>query len=236
MCGTPELRDMLGVRMSMLRRIVGRGMKVWKPLSLPKTRGDVTLDMGEFDVFLQVLWQFQWTKTPIELTPRMRNIFYYYTQGISDIIIKLFHDIQLRAIRNGGEEIVDEDLVHEVANGELGALTEITAAMRDMDYDRTGQSADLAAYLRLDPHKMTAERQDAQAGLVYFDDMDAADDEETDSRDDEQLAEEAVQEPVEVKTGAAGKRRRKATKASKGASSPPPEFSPVADLDSALDE
>ena len=80
----------------MLRRIVGRGMRVWKPLSLPKTKDD----LGEFDVFLQLLWDLQWTKTPFELTRSMRNIFYYYTQGISDIIIKLFHDVQLRAIRN----------------------------------------------------------------------------------------------------------------------------------------
>lgn len=164
MVGTPELNDILGQRMSMLRRTVGRGMRVWKPLSLPTTNrsGDV-IDMGEFDVFLQVLWDYQWTKTPFEMTQRMRNIFYYYTQGVPDIIIKLFHDTQLRAIRNGGDEVVSEELIHDVANNELAPMTELTRAMRDMDYERTGRSADLAAYLRLDPHELTFDRKRAQS-------------------------------------------------------------------------
>jgi hypothetical protein len=144
MSGTPELRDELGSRMSMVRRMVGRGMRVWGPLAL-STKDD----LGEFDIVLQVLWNFQWTKTPFELSPHIRNLFWYHSQGITDVIVKLFHESQLRAIRNGGDEIVDVQLIHDVATKELGALTELTAAMRDKKKWRVNQVPDLAALMRV---------------------------------------------------------------------------------------
>lgn len=235
MSGTPELRDILAARMSMLRRIVGRGMRVWKPLTLPKkNKAGEVVNMGEFDVVLQLLWDYQWTKTPFELTPRLRNIFYYYTQGISDIVVKLFHDIQLRAIRDGGEEIVDEDLVHDVANEELAALTELTGDMRNMNYDRTGRSADLAAYLRIDPHEMNFDRQEAQSGLVVAPEEDPEDGFDD---DDFEAPADAAQEPVEVPTGPKARRPRQ-RRAKTGDESAPsaPAIEPVDDLGNALDD
>ena len=213
MTGTPELFDLLGVRMSMLRRTAGRGMRIWKPLSLPQidSQGQVT-DMGEFDTFLIMLWDYQWTKTAFELTPRIRNIFFYYTQGVTDIIIKLFHDVQLRAIRNGGDEVVDESLIHDVAKNELGAIGELTTALRTMNYDRTGQAADLEAYLRIDPHELNASRLEAQAGLVEvsqeYEELAAADEEDSLEVNSEDEA-AAVEEPREVPTGKKAKQRAK---------------------------
>ena len=157
--GTPELPELLGVRMSMLRRLVGRGMRVWKSLTLTKNAGPAgSVEMGEFDTLLTVLWDFQWTKTEFKYSLRMRNLFYYYSQGVIDVLIKLFQDVQLRAIRNGGDEIVDEALVHEVATEELKALTNLTAGMRKEDAEVTRRAVDLAAYLRIDPHVLTPER------------------------------------------------------------------------------
>lgn len=231
MCGTPELRDILGSRMSMLRRMCGRGMRTWKPLSLPTAGPNGEELLGEFDVVLQLLWDYQWTKTPFELTRGVRNTFYYYTQGISDIIVKLFHDVQLRAIRRGGDEAVTEELIHAVAQEELGPLTDITRAMREMDYDRTGQVTDLAAFLRIDPHEMTLERQVAQEGLVE----NAADEPESEEGDMPDTPHDATDEPVEVLTGPAQRKPRKARRKSPpGCQLPLPCIDPVANLDDAL--
>lgn len=229
--GTPELRDIMAVRMSMARRGVGHGLRLWKPLSLPRAnaQGEVT-DMGEFDVFLHVLWGYQWTKTPFELTQRMRNLFYYYTQGISDVVIKLFHCVQLRAIRDGGDEIVDEALVHDVANDELKAMTELTAAMRDLDYDRMGKAADLAAYMRLRPDAETFNRvvkpMSAEEGA---EEPEGDDEVET----DEAPPEEAFEQPKEVKTGAKARRPRrpKASATASESAQPLPDMKAVDDLD-----
>lgn len=232
MVGTPELKDTLGQRMSMLRRTVGRGMKVWKPLSLPTTdsNGDI-VELGEFDVFMQMLWDYQWTRTPFEMTQRMRNIFYFYTQGIPDIIVKLFHDTQLRAIRNGGDELVTEALIHDVALNELAAMTELTRAMRDMDYDRTGRSADLAAYLKLDPHELSFERRRAQNLEVALPEEDPNVESHLNSVVAQQSnSNEAAQAPTTRKRKAS-KRKRSDGAASNSINVVPP----VANLNKALD-
>ncbi|WP_431102917.1 ATP-binding protein [Roseateles noduli] len=235
MCGTPELRDILGPRASMTRRTVGRGMRTWKPLSLPTPTSDGGELLGEFDVVLQLLWDYQWTKTPFELTRGVRNTFYYYSQGITDVIVKLFHDIQLRAIRRGGDEVVTEELIHAVAQEELGPLTELTRAMREMDYDRTGQAADLAAYLRIDPHEMNFERRIAQEGLVDSPENAAAEEPAPDDDDMPNIPLEATQEPVEVPTGPAPKKPRKARRKSAPDSQLSlPDIDPVDNLDDAL--
>lgn len=232
MVGTPELNDTLGDRMSMLRRCVGRGLRVWKPLSLPTTnrKGEVT-DIGEFDVLLQMLWDFQWTKTPFELTTRVRNIFYYYTQGIPDIIIKLFHDLQLRAIRDGGEELVTEELIHDVANNEMRPMTEVTRAMRQMNYEKTGRLADLAAYLKIDPHELTFERKGVQDELLDSTVAPLTNNEQELSIPD-RTKEESAQTPAVARS-----KKGKTAKASGKVSSRAPKDSvqPVSDLDSALD-
>jgi hypothetical protein len=235
MTGTPEMHDLTASRMSMVRRICGRGMQLWKPMSLPKVNaaGDV-VDMGEFDVFLTMLWEYQWTKTRFEMTQRMRNLFYFYTQGISDVIIKLFHDVQLRAVRAGGDEIVDEALIIDVANNELKALTALTGAMRDMDYDRAGQASDLAAYLRIDPHQLSFNRkvEASDASDDCDDDYEAA---EAETSDDEAPPDEAFEQPKEAPTGPHVKKRGTSKKAPR-AKQPAPEIDAVPDLDGELDK
>lgn len=231
MVGTPELQDTLGERMSMLRRTVGRGLKVWKPLSLPTTTqdGEVVL-LGEFDVLLQMLWDFQWTRTPFELTPRIRNIFYFFTQGIPDVMVKLFHDVQLRAIRNGGDELVTEELIHDVANNELRAMTEVTRAMRKMDYERSGRMSDLAAYLKIDPHEITFDRASLQNVGPEAPEQEPENLEEETAPNAESV-EETAQAPVEQETHKPKRKSKKSVSDGKKIES----IQPIGDLDSALD-
>jgi hypothetical protein len=196
LCGTPELNDIYGERMSLVRRKVGRGMKPWGPLTLPKMRDGKVVYVGEFDIFLKILWRCQVTKTPFALTPEIRNTFYFYTQGISDIVIKLFHDVQLRAVRDGGDEIVDLALVHDVANTELKAMSKLTKAMRKKDTFLAAQASDLAAYLDMDPWELTFGQ--ARPDTDEFpEEPPQADDEEDYSKE----AEEAAKAPKEVVTG-----------------------------------
>ncbi len=145
--GTPELQDAMSGRLSSIRRTTGGGFKTWGPLKFHDKDG-----MGEFGVVLNLLWQFQWTKTSFELTPRMLRLFYYYTQGISDFVVKLFQEVQTRAIRDGGDELVTEELVHEVATNELQRLSEVTRAMRESDTGRLSAFADVAAYYQVQSH------------------------------------------------------------------------------------
>lgn len=237
MTGTNELDDILGKRASMLRRSVGRGFRNWGPLSLPKKdkQGNV-VDIGEYDVFLQMIWDYQWTKTPFELTQRMRNIFHYYTLGISDFIIKLFHDVQLRAIQNGDDEIVDEALVHDVANNELKALTALTGALRRGDDAKLAGVSDLAAYRNIHPESFDFDREELY-GELFADDADPAAEPATDEDVDlvdEVTEHEATEEPHHIAPGKKPRTARKAAHRSAGPAVPPPDIQPVGDLGSAL--
>lgn len=240
MTGTNEMSDQLGKRASMLRRTVGRGLRNWGPLTLPKTNkaGDV-VDMGEFDVFLHMIWDYQWTKTPFELTQRMRNIFHFYTVGITDIIVKLFHDVQLRAIHNGGDEVVDEALVHDVATKELKELTDLTDALRRGDDHKLAGVSDLAAYRKIDPEAFDFDREELYGSLFTGEEDPAAEPQPDDEDDDLIDADDhpaAIEEPKEIPKASKSKGRRSKPKPAemKGPPAAPPDMRPVDDLDAAF--
>jgi hypothetical protein len=46
--------------------------------------------ISEWYAFTNKLWQYQWVQQPAELTDELRNTWYYYTQGIPDLVVKLF--------------------------------------------------------------------------------------------------------------------------------------------------
>jgi hypothetical protein len=126
LAGTAEMRQVMGSRMSKVRRMVGSGLRPWGPLNIVATGNQ---KHSEYDVFLSTLWQYQLLQAPAPLTPEMRNIFHYYSFGVPDFVVKLFHDVQWRALMNG-RETFDQALVHEVAATEMAAVTRLTAAMR----------------------------------------------------------------------------------------------------------
>lgn len=136
LAGTAEMKHVMGSRMSKVRRMVGSGLRPWGPLSVVPAGNQ---KYSEYDVFLSTLWQYQLLQTPAQLNPALRNLFHYYSFGIPDFIVKLFHDVQWRALANG-QETFGAELVHEVAANEMGAVTRLTAAMRKRDTDSTAKA------------------------------------------------------------------------------------------------
>ena len=47
------------------------------------------------------LWDYQWTKKEVPLTPEISDIMYEESQGIIDIAVKLYAMAQIRAIYSG---------------------------------------------------------------------------------------------------------------------------------------
>ncbi|MES1264679.1 MAG: hypothetical protein ABUU24_03390, partial [Variovorax sp.] len=161
MSGTAELRDVMGKRLSKVRRMVGEGMRPWGPLSVVPSR---TSPHSDYDIFMNVLWEFNWLQNPPEYA-KFRSIFHYYTFGIPDFIIKLFKAVQWRALEDGLETF-DEALVHQVANEELGAITRITQKMHKARTDLSARAelsmiADVAAEFGLSPLAENFEKKEA---------------------------------------------------------------------------
>lgn len=117
--GTNKATRVLSMDFRQSRRATGHGIAPWERLE-PGTAAEPS----EWDDFLSVLWQFQWTKKPVALNPLFSKYMYDCTQGVIDLAIKLFSSTQARAILDDTEmltpelllDVFDEDfkLVHPV--------------------------------------------------------------------------------------------------------------------------
>lgn len=94
MSGTLEMLNLFGARFTRGRRISGRGSGVWLPL-VP------TYDLehpGEFELLMMALWKYQFTQKTARLGVNWLKLFYRFTQGVPDMMVKLFEAAQVRAI------------------------------------------------------------------------------------------------------------------------------------------
>lgn len=116
MAGTLEMKSVVGSRYTRARRMSGRGSAVWHPL-------EPTFDLerpGEYELFLMALWPYQWIRNPVKLDDNWLNAFWDLTQGIPDIIVKLFESAQEAAIASG-KETLTPSLVAEIFAKEFAA-------------------------------------------------------------------------------------------------------------------
>ena len=85
LAATPLLKDTLRIA----RRASGLGSVVWERLE--RNEG--------WDFFIEDLWRFHWTRQPTELTSEIKDCLYAETQGILDLVVKLFILAQFFAIQ-----------------------------------------------------------------------------------------------------------------------------------------
>lgn len=110
------------------RRSTGLATDIWE--RLPKGT--------EWDAFVTFLWKFQWTREPTEITSEIREVLYDESQGIVDILIKLFMLTQLRLItiaevRANAKEIITPQLLRHVARDHFHIVRPMIEALRKND-------------------------------------------------------------------------------------------------------
>lgn len=93
--GTPACYDIFSKELRIARRITGNGEVIWNNMSNDQ----------EFKLLLKAIWRYQWTRKPVELSEEMIDLFYDCTQGILDLVLKLFVNSMKRAIDTGIEQI-----------------------------------------------------------------------------------------------------------------------------------
>ena len=84
---------------------------------------------NEFEIFLKWICKYQWIRKKVKLTKEMIDIFYDKTQGVSDLVVKLFVNIQKRAIESGREEITIE-LIDKVWDREFKLVNPMVEAIK----------------------------------------------------------------------------------------------------------
>ena len=77
---------------------------------------------SEYQAFMKTLWVYQWTRTPFALTPDAEQLFHRFTGARPALIVRLFHSLQLHAIRGGGDEVINELTIEEVARNEFRSI------------------------------------------------------------------------------------------------------------------
>ncbi|WP_170138833.1 ATP-binding protein [Oceanobacillus chungangensis] len=117
--GTPGAYDLFGKELRMTRRLTGNAEIIYNNMKY----GD------EFTFLLESIWKYQWTRKFVPFNEEFEKLFYEETQGISDLMIKLFVYSQQQAIENGKEELSVE-LIKRVAKQKFRLLQPMLNAIR----------------------------------------------------------------------------------------------------------
>lgn len=131
--GTPKARPMFEMELQAGRRSAGFGSLFWEPMKPGPHVIDVKTGKPkrtEWRAFTDKLWQYQWLSKRDEiLSEEIRDCWFDLSQGVLDIVVKLFVLAQMRAISTGLERITVK-LLRTVYEQELKPVHPMLDALR----------------------------------------------------------------------------------------------------------
>lgn len=136
--GTSAAVPILQGNFSQARRASGLGSLNWERLVPDRT----------WDHFVTRLWRYQWTCDESELTPELCTALYEESQGIVDIVVKLYTLAQIRLVSlteagRKSPEILTEKLFRQVAREEFTIVRPMLDALRTNDRAKLARYDDL---------------------------------------------------------------------------------------------
>ncbi len=151
--GTNEAYPILQGNFRNARRGTGEGGVLWD-----RMKQEDEDEWDEWKFFVEGMWKYQWTKGYTVLTDEIYEAFYYETQGIIDLVVKLFKMVQWRAIAEGEEEMITVDLIHEVAKEGLYLVKPMLDAIRSGDTEWMNRYKDIAPLSTVEYHNKYASK------------------------------------------------------------------------------
>lgn len=137
--GTNEAYPILQGNFRNARRGTGEGGVLWN-----RMKQDDEDEWDEWKFFVEGMWKYQWTTEYTILTDEIYEALYYETQGIIDLVVKLYKMVQWRAIAEGEEEIITTDLIKQVAKEGLYLVKPMLDAIRSGDTEWMTDYKDIA--------------------------------------------------------------------------------------------
>jgi len=132
--GTPKARRVLSGQFHQIRRGLGQGDMVWDrmPEGQWVAEDDQRTVPGVWQLFVEALWMYQYTRTPTALTAELAATLYEQSQGIVDIAAKLYMLAQARAITTtlDGQEVLTSNVIRSVAIDSLRQAQPVLTALR----------------------------------------------------------------------------------------------------------
>ncbi|MGP9676906.1 AAA family ATPase [Halomonas sp. AOP23-I1-17] len=141
MVGTPKARPIFEMDLRSARRGAGFGSILWEPMEKPAL--DENVLRTEWGAFTNKLWKYQWlTKASEEVADELRDLWFDLSQGIMDVVIKLFVLSQIRAVVTGTERIT-ANILKAVYQDELKPIHPMMEALRSGDPSKIARYSDL---------------------------------------------------------------------------------------------
>lgn len=141
MVGTPKATPIFVSDLRSARRSAGFGALFWDNM-----KQGAPGEIGEWTDFTNKLWKNQLLQRREEiLSDDLRDLWYDLSQGVLDIVVKLFVLSQIRAIVTGGERI-NTKLMKVVYDEELAPVHPMLEALRSGDPERIARYSDLKVY------------------------------------------------------------------------------------------
>ncbi|THD14647.1 hypothetical protein CI793_14460 [Anoxybacillus ayderensis] len=117
--GTPAAYDIFAHELRIARRLTGNGEIIYNNMEYN----------DQFEFFLESMWEYQWTSHRTPLTKELAKAFYEETQGILDLVVKLFVTAQQKAIMTRKEELT-VSLVRKVAKERFKFMSPMLEAIQ----------------------------------------------------------------------------------------------------------
>jgi hypothetical protein len=127
--------------MRIARRVTGSGAVIFN--SMKNNR--------EFEIFIKAIWKYQWLIKPTKLTKEIIDLFYEKTQGICDLVVKLFFNVQKRVIEKNLEEI-NLELINKVWDSEFTLLQPMISAIKSNNKIKKMRFEDIQEIEELKPN------------------------------------------------------------------------------------
>lgn len=125
--GTLSAVPLLQGNFRQARRASGLGSLVWDRMPKGKAWG----------YFIDQLWKYQWTRDNTPISQDILDVLYDESQGILDIVVKLFMLAQLRIVGigdvRGTQEILTPQLLRKVAREDFSIVRPMIEALRTND-------------------------------------------------------------------------------------------------------
>ncbi|QSO48505.1 ATP-binding protein [Alicyclobacillus mengziensis] len=130
--GTPSSYALFEGEFRIARRLSGSKEVLWNALKYDKT----------FRLFLEGIWRYQWLRNYIPLSDELVSAMFEETQGISDLVVKLYLYVQQFSIEHGLETITPE-IIRRVANHSFRLMKPMLNALKTGNPYKIAQFDDL---------------------------------------------------------------------------------------------
>ncbi|GAE36818.1 ATP-binding protein [Halalkalibacter akibai] len=119
--GTPKSISILSGEFRNTRRLTGDGPIFWDAMENDKI----------WRLYMEGLWEYQWTKTYTPLSDAFINLLHEESQGILDVVRMLFQFTQEKIITNGGKEIITPQIIKQVKREKFRLMEKMLKALEE---------------------------------------------------------------------------------------------------------